>query len=207
MGQIYISAETRKKLEGSAASRNNKLLLDKFDPNRIIKANSAPRKPTTPPAEKDKPSSAVRKITDEEWEKIKANANRLGDKAEIERRLKEKRQQAALVQKYGVSKNQPQKRKRHKAPSIGGKKITPAKKKKNPYRLRDDYSKPLHGAGDSDYYDFAGEYISRGVEYGHGRKKSKEWQGAHISGTGGSIGRMQSIRRNDPNVFDRQAMK
>lgn len=98
MGQIYISAETRKKLEGFAASRNNKLLLDKFGPNRIIKANSATQKLATPPAKNEKLSSTVRKITDEEWEKIKANANRLGDKAEIERRLKEKRRQAALVQ-------------------------------------------------------------------------------------------------------------
>ena len=34
MGQIYISAETKKKLQKAAASEKNKLLLEKFDPNR-----------------------------------------------------------------------------------------------------------------------------------------------------------------------------
>ena len=31
------------------------------------------------------------------------------------------------------------------------------------------------GAKNKDFYDFAGEYQARNVEYGHGRKKSREW--------------------------------
>ena len=35
--------------------------------------------------------------------------------------------------------------------------------------------KHIGSDGDKDYYDFAGEYEARNVEYGHGRKRNREW--------------------------------
>lgn len=207
MGQIYISAETKKKLQRAAASEKNKLLLEKFDPNRKKQKVAPTIKAKKKEKTKDLLAGTVRKISDEEWEKIKQNANRQGYEVEIKRRLEEKRKVDALIKNYGVASDKVKKKKHRKKLLPGTPRPVAVKGKKNPLRLRGDYSKPLHDTTGKDYYDFASEYASRGVEFGHGRKKSKEWQGAHVSGTGGSIDRMRSIRRSDPNVFDRQAMK
>lgn len=207
MGQIYISAETKKKLQGAAISEKDKLLLEKFDPNR----KKQKTKVSTPINKKEDAKKTrartVRKISEEEWAKIKANASRQGYEVEIKRRLEEKRKINRLVDKYGVANNKTKKKKHRKASLPGTPKPIIAKGKKNPSRLREDYSKPLHDTTGKDYYDFAGEYASRNVEFGHGRKKSKEWQGVHLSGTGGSIQHMKKLMRDDPNTFDRQAMK
>lgn len=206
MGQIYISAETKKKLQRAAASEKNKLLLEKFDPNRKKQKVAPTIKAKKKEKTKDLLAGTVRRISDEEWEKIKQNANRQGYEVEIKRRLEEKRKVDALIKNYGVASGKV-KKKKHRKKLLPGTPRPVAQRKKNPLRLRDDYSKPLHDTTGKDYYDFASEYASRGVEFGHGRKKSKEWQGAHVSGTGGSIDHMRSIRCSDPNVFDRQAMK
>ena len=205
MGQIYISAETKKRLQ-AAASENDKLLFEKFDPNRKQKSAAPAVAKKTEPA-KEEPVKTVRKISDEEWAKIKANANRHGYEVEIKRRLEEKRKVNKLVEKYGVASDKVKKKKHRKKTLPGTPKPIVIKGKKNPLRLRDDYSKPLHDTTGKDYYDLAGEYASRGVEFGHGRKKSQEWQGVHLSGTGGSISHMKKLMRDDPNTFDRQAMK
>ena len=207
MSQIYISAETRKKMDGSAEYGKEKLLLDSFNPNRKIKNRPTRQETISSPKKEKRHTSIVHKITDEEWEKIKQNANRQGYEAEIKRRLEEKRKVDALIKNYGVASDKVKKKKHRKKLLPGTPRPVAVKGKKNPLRLRDDCSKPLHDTTGKDYYDFAGEYASRSVEFGHGRKKSKEWQGAHVSGTGGSIDRMRSIKRSDPNVFDRQAMK
>ena len=207
MGQIYISAETKKKLQKAAASEKNKLLLEKFDPNRK-KQKTIDSTPTIKKEDAKKTQArTVRKISEEEWAKIKANANRQGYEVEIKRRLEEKRKINRLVDKYGVASDKAKKKKHRKASLPGTPKPIVIGGKKNPLRLRDDYSKPLHDTTGKDYYDFAGEYASRGVEFGHGRKKSLEWQGVHLSGTGGSVKRMKKLMRDDPNTFDRQATK
>lgn len=71
MGQIYISAETKKKLQRAAASEKNKLLLEKFDPNRKKQKVAPTIKAKKKEKTKDLLAGTVRKISDEEWEKIK----------------------------------------------------------------------------------------------------------------------------------------
>lgn len=78
------------------------------------------------------------------------------------------------------------------------------KRKKN--KLHYD-EKPLLNSDGKDMYDFAGEYESRNVEYGHGRRKSDEWNNNAALDLKRELDNLRRAQRDDPNTFDRGAMK
>ena len=59
----------------------------------------------------------------------------------------------------------------------------------------------------NDYHNFAGEYRAREVEFGHGRAKSKEWNTDRARELKRGLRELRQLRRDDPNLFDRGAMK
>ncbi len=67
--------------------------------------------------------------------------------------------------------------------------------------------KPLINSDGKDMYDLAGEYAAREVEFGHGRRKSDEWNNAAALDLRRELDKLRSIQKNDPNTFDRGAMK
>lgn len=68
-------------------------------------------------------------------------------------------------------------------------------------------TKPIYDSRGNDSYNFAGEYTARNVEYGHGRRKSDEWNDSTAYDLNKELDKLRQIRKEDPNTFDRQAMK
>ena len=87
----------------------------------------------------------------------------------------------------------------------GTKTTTTIKPKKKKHYFSEE--KPLIGFDGKDMYDFAGEYAAREVEFGHGRRKSDEWNNTAAFDLHRELEKLRSIRKNDPNTFDRGAMK
>lgn len=122
----------------------------------------------------------VEKISDEEWQRIKENANQIGDRLTHKELLERRRQHDAMIQKYGVKRNTQKTRIRANGKSKHKKRYIEVKpKKKTPTQKT---AKPLYDSHGKDYYDYAGEYEARSVSFGYGRKKSKEWNGPILYG-------------------------
>ncbi len=68
-------------------------------------------------------------------------------------------------------------------------------------------TKPIYDARGNDAYNFAGEYSARNVEYGHGRRKTDEWNDATAYDLNNKLDELRKIQKVDPNTFDRGAMK
>ena len=68
-------------------------------------------------------------------------------------------------------------------------------------------TKPIYNSQGNDAYNLAGEYSARNIEYGHGRRKTEEWNDAAAFDLNKELGRLREIQRKDPNTFDRGAMK
>ena len=83
-------------------------------------------------------------------------------------------------------------------------KIVKTKQRKNKSRYEE---KPLINSDGKDMYDFAGEYESRNIEYGHGRRKSDEWNNMAALDLKRELDNLRKVQRDDPNTFDRGAMK
>ena len=83
-------------------------------------------------------------------------------------------------------------------------KVIKTKQKKNKLHYEE---KPLVNSDGKDMYDFAGEYESRNVEYGHGRRKSDEWNNMAALDLRRELDNLRKVQRDDPNTFDRGAMK
>ena len=215
MGNIHFSIEQFEKLKNNDVDSKTALLLKSFDPNREEKPKSSRRVNDyqKTPNDTDSKLSApgVKKISDEEWERIKENAERIGNKLTYKETLERVKKKNAMIRKYGVlgSKRKKQTKKRDHLASASSirKKKKYVEIKRKEIRHISKTTKSLYDERGKDHYDFAGEYEARNIEFGHGRKKSQEWKGVLISGQGGSIGKMQRLRQEDPNVFDRQAMK
>ena len=58
-----------------------------------------------------------------------------------------------------------------------------------------------------DTYDLAGQDMARNIEYGHGRRKTDEWNSYVAAKFSKEIEELKKRRLDDPNEFDRQAMK
>lgn len=214
MGQIYISKETYEKNKARLSNGAIKLLFEKFDPDRSISAKKQSKQRVKTLNKKDRVSrdaTSVPKISDEEWERIKENANRKGNPLELKEELENQRKYRALINTYGTKnakaaiRNKPISKKDNKKNHKKKKYIEI--KRKGEDGLRNKSSRPLYNPEGKDLYDLAGEYQARNIQFGYGRKKSKEWKGAIYSGTGGSISYIRRLQHEDPNVLDRQAMK
>lgn len=68
-------------------------------------------------------------------------------------------------------------------------------------------TKPIYDNRGNDAYNFAGEYSARNVEYGHGRKKTDEWNDSTAYDLNKELDKLRKIQKEDPNTFDRGAMK
>lgn len=68
-------------------------------------------------------------------------------------------------------------------------------------------NKPLVDTRNSDTYNFVGEYNARNVEFGHGRRKSAEWNDDKAIELQKTLNSLRQLRKTDPNIFDREAMK
>ncbi len=58
-----------------------------------------------------------------------------------------------------------------------------------------------------DTNDLVGQDMTRNIEYGHGRRKSDEWNNKVAVKLNKEIEELKKMRFDDPNQFDRQAMK
>lgn len=58
-----------------------------------------------------------------------------------------------------------------------------------------------------DPHDLASQDMARNIEYGHGRRKSDEWNNKAAVKLNKEIEELKKMRFDDPNQFDRQAMK
>ncbi len=68
-------------------------------------------------------------------------------------------------------------------------------------------TKPIYDSRGNDAYNFAGEYSARNVEYGHGRRKTDEWNDDTALVLSEELNKLRKIQKEDPNTFDRGAMK
>ena len=68
-------------------------------------------------------------------------------------------------------------------------------------------TKALISTKNSDYHNYAGEYEARNVEFGHGRTRNKEWNDSEALKWQKDIEKLRKQQKEDPNTFDRFAMK
>lgn len=191
MGNIHFSIEQFEKLKNNNVDSKTALLLKSFDPNREEKPKASKRvndsRKTSNNIDSHLSTIGVKKISDEEWQKIKENANRIGDRLTYKELLENRRKHDELIRKYGV--NNKSKKKGSKAghrytftSGPGKKKTKYIEIKRKPKTQAQKSSKPLYDTYGKDYYDFAGEYEARSISFGYGRKKSKEWNGPILHG-------------------------
>lgn len=193
MSRIYISKETIEKLyETTRLSKESKSLIDKFDPQRK-NVNKKPKQNlpllNTANKTKTKTSSQIKNEARRARRKMK-RAKAIEERKALEeaklQRVREISERASL-QPVGFSLS--------------------IKKQSSRARSSHTKTKPLINSKNNDAYNFAGEYSARNVEFGHGRQKSQEWNIEAAKSLRAELEHLKKLHHDDPNTFDRGAMK
>lgn len=209
MAKIQFSKESFAKLKSSQLDKETATLLDKFNPDR-----PEPKRKTATskqPIDSDVDKNTIkqsRKALKRQFRKIRqaygipapkktsSAAKRLARKMA---RIELEKQKLERVRRIS---NQAKSESHFSIFSPG---LSSAKSSSNSrQRAR---TKPIYDTRGNDAYNFAGEYSARNVEYGHGRRKTDEWNDATAYDLNNRLNELRKIQKVDPNTFDRGAMK
>ena len=227
MGNIHFSKETFNKLKENPYDKNTAILLSKFNPDRPTAASAvSPKKVEITDNNKRthrKPNKKRFKKAGTYQEPGIRIGNTLPNEPKIFSILPFTKEQKKLWFKssksgrksieHNIAENEKLKRSREISarlkPSmpvafgavgigVNTSKATGRKSQSNRRRT---------SSQNVDQYDLAGQDIVRNVEYGHGRRKSDEWNDEAAYDFNRELHYLKRKRIDDPNEFDRQAMK
>ena len=229
MARIQFSKEVYEKLKKSSQSEEAKILLSKFDPNRPFKGQnklSFTTKQKTPSKNVVVHNKKTRKRAKKKNPIYTGPGIRIGNRitteppifAELNFTEEQKKQwtEASKRGKRAIVRNIMEAKKLKRVQEISRRSRSTSATffssgsvgRKTPSNPRTSAkNKPIYNSSGNDAYNFASEYEARNVEYGHGRRKSDEWNDATAHDLEKELNRLRQIQKEDPNTFDRQAMK
>ena len=216
MARIQFSKEVFEKLKNSTLDENTAILMSKFDPNRPFKGQGKINK--KPKESLDKTEKQSRKELAQEL-----HAFRQAHKISVPKKVKKKTLRSTqikaserrLIKKMARIEDEKKKLERVRRISDQVKTTThfsifsPGLSNVSHTRTTRTQSKnkPIYDNRGNDAYDFAGEYSAHNVEYGHGRRKSDEWNNSVALDLKHELDNLRKIQKDDPNTFDHGAMK
>lgn len=209
MAKIQFSKESFAKLKSSQLDKETANLLDKFSPDR-----PEPKRKTI--TNKQPTDSSINKNTVKQSRKaLKRQLRRIRQAHGIPAPKNTESTTKRLARKMARIELEKQKLERVRRISDQAKSeshfsifspgLSSAKSSSNSRQRAK--TKPIYDTRGNDAYNFAGEYSARNVEYGHGRRKTDEWNDTTAYDLNNKLNELRKIQKEDPNTFDRGAMK
>jgi|GEM_PF-5173948 hypothetical protein len=226
MARIQFSKEVFEKLKNSSQDKDSAILLSAFDPNRPFKGQNklsmlAADKSSSPKTKNKKKIHKKKKASSYSGPGIKIggvapNEPKIFSTMHFTENQKKEWLRSSKHGRRTIERNiiEAEKLKRvreissHFRSTHSSFFLTSTSNHKTTSRPKQSSkSKPIYDSRGNDSYNFAGEYSARNVEYGHGRRKSDEWNDSAAYDLKKELDKLWQIRKDDPNTFDRQAMK
>lgn len=209
MAKIQFSKESFAKLKSSQLDKETATLLEKFNPDRPEpKRKTVVNKQHTDSGVNKKTIKQSRKALKRQLRRIRqtygipASKNTGSTTKRLARKMARIELEKQKLERVRRISNQAKTESHFSIFSPG---LSSAKSSSN--SRQHTRTKPIYDARGNDAYNFAGEYSARNVEYGHGRRKTDEWNDATAYDLNNKLNELRKIQKADPNTFDRGAMK